>query len=569
MQFTKLATYLDELEQTSSRLAITEILARLFTETSADEIDQVVYLLLGRLAPSYEGIVFNIADKLMVAAVASAFDLESAEVMQSYKRTGDIGETAYELSTKKSASVSVSEVYTRLLAIAEDEGEGSVERKVSAMAGVMRGVDKLSAKFVARIPVGKLRLGFSDKTIIDALSWFLVGDKSQSKHIEQAYYVTPDVGRLAKAVKKGGLSGLSSATPVVGVPVLPMLAQRLKSPDEMVKKMGQVAVESKLDGLRIQIHFKSGGFKNGSKVRVYTRNLNNTSWMFPELREMGKFVRAKEIILDTEAVGLDEETKKMANFQTTMSRRRKHDIAQVSQKIGITFWVFDVISSDGKSYMNLPYTDRRELLGKLVIPGKLFQIVDSKLTTNPHEIAQSTKDHQAKGLEGIMVKKADSGYVPGRTGWRWVKMKEQEDSVAKLVDTLDCVVMGYTQGKGKRSGFGIGQFLAGIRDGERIKTITKVGTGLTDEQFKELKKRLVKLEVKTKPKEYDVHKDLTPDFWVTPDLVVELATDELTVSPKHTSGFAMRFPRLVRFRDEKTGEQAETLSEVKKLYKLQ
>jgi DNA ligase-1 len=186
-----------------------------------------------------------------------------------------------------------------------------------------------------------------------------------------------------------------------------------------------------------------------------------------------------------------------------------------------------------------------------------------------------TREHREKvahGLEGIIVKKVDSKYVPGRTGWRWVKMKEAEKAHGKLADTVDCVVMGYSSGKGKRAGFGVGQFLAGVIDesaGWRIKTITKVGTGLTDKQFKELKKRLSKIETNEKPKKYQVHNDLKPDFWVKPDLVVEIAADEITKSPKHTAGLALRFPRLVRFRNDKSVRGATTLKEIKSLLKLQ
>jgi len=140
-----------------------------------------------------------------------------------------------------------------------------------------------------------------------------------------------------------------------------------------------------------------------------------------------------------------------------------------------------------------------------------------------------------------VVKRANGGYVSGRTGWNWVKMKEVEGQSGRLADTVDCIVMGYSVGKGKRSSFGIGQFLVGVKDGDIFKTVTKVGTGLTDEQFRELNTRLKKLSTNEKPKEYEVPKDLTPDYWVVPSLVVELAADEITKSPKHTAGLALRF----------------------------
>jgi DNA ligase-1 len=212
--------------------------------------------------------------------------------------------------------------------------------------------------------------------------------------------------------------------------------------------------------------------------------------------------------------------------------------------------------------MNDGYLDRRKVLEDVVGNGKLFEIVDYIKTKDPEKITRLNKKYRSEGLEGIMVKKINGTYVPGRTGWRWVKMKEAESEHAKLADTVDAVVMGYTRGKGRRAEFGVGQFLVGIMDGEKIKTITKVGTGLTDKQFRELNKRLEKIRVSKKPKEYEVNKILEPDFWVRPSQIVEIAADELTKSPSHTSGYALRFPRLVKFRDDKGVDQATSLEEI-------
>jgi DNA ligase 1 len=570
MKFSELSKYLQKLEDTSSRISITEILAELFKESDQNEIDKIIYLLLGALAPKYENIVFNIAEKMMIQAIASAYDTKSEKVKELYKKSGDLGITSYkfakESKTNENLKLGVIEVFDELTKIATDEGEGSVERKIDRFAKLLVNLDPLSAKFVTRIPIGKLRLGFSDKTIIDALSWMETGNKSKSGIIEKAFFIRPDVGALAKLVKKSGADAIKNITPVLSVPMLPMLAQRLKSPTEMIKKMDEVAVEPKYDGLRIQIHFKRGD--NGF-VKVFTRNMNETSWMFPELAEIGKQLKADEIILDSEAMGVDENTLKLANFQQTMTRRRKHNITETLKNIGIKFYVFDVLFCNDRSCINDTYKDRREILKRIIGKGNILKLVDFKITKDPGVIEELMRKELASGLEGVIVKRADSKYVAGRTGWRWVKMKEEENSKAKLADTLDCVVMGYTRGKGKRSDFGIGQFLAGVKSGEKFVTITKVGTGLTDEQFRELKKRLSNLETKEKPKEYNVHKDLEPDFWVTPSLVVELAADEITKSPNHTAEYALRFPRLVRFRDDKDPDRVTTLSEVKKLFKLQ
>lgn len=568
MKFKRFAQYLHHLEETPSRLEITRILADLLQQADPEEIAKVVNLSLGQLAPSYDDLVFNIAERLMIEAIAKAFVKEKSEVRKLYKEKGDLGETVYSLSSKTASSLTVSQVYESLKAIAQDEGEGSVDRKIKNMAKLLADLDRLSAKYVARIPVGRLRLGFSDKTVLDALSWMKKGDKTAKADLEKAYYTTPDVATLAKIVKTKGLQKASQATPpTVGVPVLPMLAQRLKDPKDMIAKMGKVAVEPKLDGLRILLHIKKT--PDGLLVKAFTRNLNETSWMFPELKRVESQITADQVILDCEAVGVDEHTKKMANFQTTMTRRRKHDVAEKSKSISITFWVFDLLAKNGKNFMAKTYLERREALAKIVQSGKVLKLVDYTLTDNPATIGKLNKKYQDQGLEGIIIKKVDSKYIAGRTGWRWVKMKEPPDKYAKLADTIDCIVMGYTRGRGKRASFGIGQFLAGVKDGDKIKTITKVGTGLTDAQFKELKKRLTKLEVPQKPKEYEVHKNLEPDFWVKPALVVELAADEITKSPTHTAGMALRFPRLVRFRGDKSPSQATTISEIKSLFKLQ
>lgn len=576
MKFKDLAVFLDKLEKTSSRIEITKILSELFKKADRKEIDKVVYLSLGGLAPPYKEVVFNIAERMMLRVIVETYGLSSKKVKELYKKKGDLGNVVAvlavteRLKNRKTKKLTVADVHERLMQIAQDEGEGSQERKVKKTASLLKELDELSVKFVARIPVGNLRLGFSDKTILDALSWMAVGDKSAKSKLERAYFVLPDVGLLAKEVKQMGVEKATESTkPRLGVPVMPMLAQRLKSPAEMIEKMEEVAVEPKFDGLRIQLHFKAG--PNGF-VKAFTRNMNENSWMFPELKELGKSVKASQAILDSEAVGVDEKRKVLANFQTTMTRRRKHEIEATASKIPIKFYVFDILYKDTRSLIDLPYLKRREFLAKTVRGGKILQVVDFIVTKNPRDIEKEMSRELSEGMEGIIVKRADSKYVPGRTGWRWVKMKEAESAVAKLADTVDCVVMGYSAGRGKRVEFGVGQFLVGVLGppaGGKIQTITKVGTGLTDDQFRELKKRLSKLEVKNKAKEYEVPKDLEPDYWVKPDLVVEIAADEITKSPKHTSGFALRFPRLVRFRDDKSASQATAISEVKKLFKLQ
>ena len=563
MKFKEFAIYLERLEATSSRLEITRILSELFKKADAGEIDKVVYLSLGILAPNYEGVILNLAEKMMVRTLAKAYQKETGDVLNLFKKIGDIGSVAQELSTKYKATgiiLSVADVYERLLKIAKDSGEGSQDSKIVKMADLLKNLDPLSARFTARIPVGRLRLGFSEKTVIDALAEH---DTKLQKEIEEAFNIRPDIGYIAKLVKDGNPK---SAKPQVGVPVVPMLAQRLNSTTEMIKKMGEVAVEPKFDGLRIFIHYR----KKDDFLRIFTRNMNAIPLeTFPELTEIGKFINAGEVILDTEAIGVDPKREMFLDFQKTIQRRRKHNVEKTAGEIPLQFQVFDVILFDGKSLINTPYVQRRKLLEKVVINGTLLRIDESTVTSDPKVIRKFHEKYLKIGLEGVVVKRANGFYVSGRTGWNWVKMKEEEGRQGRLADTVDCVVMGYTAGKGKRVGFGMGQFLAGVADGDVFKTVTKVGTGLTDEQFRQLKLRLTKIEVKEKPKEYEVDKDLYPDFWVAPNVLVELAADEITVSPKHTAGLALRFPRLIQFRDDKSPKDATTVSELHDLFEFQ
>lgn len=559
MLFKDLAICLDRLEKTSSRLEITAILSELFKKTTADEIQTTVYICLGILAPSYEGVILNLAEKMMIRAIALANDLENEDVLKQYKEVGDLGIVAQKLNRNEKGNLSVLDVFNRLLEIANDTGEGSQDRKLSKMSLLLKGLDSLSSRFVARIPVGRLRLGFSEKTIIDALANH---DKVIKDQIESAYNIRPDIGYIAKLVKEGSLK---EAKPKLGVPVVPMLAQRLNSTTDMIKKMGTVSVEPKFDGLRIFIHFR----KKDKFLKIFTRNMNYLDEnIFPELKELHKFIKADEAILDTEAVGIDHKREIFLDFQKTMQRRRKHEVESASVDIPLQFQVFDVLYLDGNSLIHKPYLERRSILEKNIISGSLLRVDENTVTDDPQVIKELHERYLKVGLEGVVVKRADSHYVSGRTGWNWVKMKEVEGTRGKLSDTVDCVIMGYSAGRGKRAGFGVGQFLAGIKKDDTFVTTTKVGTGLSDEQFKTLFKILDGLKTKEKPKEYEVNKDLTPDFWVTPSVVVELAADEITKSPKHTAGLALRFPRLIGFRPDKKPQDATTMVELQEMFEI-
>jgi DNA ligase-1 len=601
MLFNKLAEYFGKIERTSLRNEKTVILAEILKEAKSEEVDKLVYLALGDLRPAFDRLEFNLAEKMIVRALGVPWD--------EYQKVGDLGELAMSSRAKSRdpstavgmTSRSIVEVYSDLEKIAREAGSGSQERKVAGLSKLIKEMDALSAKYIVRMVAGKLRLGFSDKTVIDALSYLENGTKEYSDELDRAYQKRPDVGVLAQVVKEKGVKlAIESIDVAIGTPIVPALAQRLKTPVEMIEKMGRVYVEPKYDGTRVQIHYSrksiddrrqtldSSGIQTGmfeeekSKfwVRTFTRNLDESSAMFPELQQIASQIKVDEVILDSEAVGYDPKTGKLVPFQLTITRKRKHGVAESASSVPLRFFVFDIMYLNGKSLIHLPLHERRKILAKTIM-GEEVLVVDKFIETDdPDVLREYHKKQLAEGLEGALVKQVDGEYMPGRTGFNWVKFKEAEDSRAKLADTIDVVIMGYYLGKGKRQKFGVGAFLVGVRgehsalhsgsvgDEDKILTLAKVGTGITDEMFKELYPRMQKCTSAQMPGEYSVPKILMPDVWVAPKIVVEVAADEITVSPTHSAGYALRFPRLVKFRDDKSVEQITTLLEVEEMFRL-
>ena len=912
MTFSLLAQYFKKLESTPSRNAMTEILAQLFKNATKDEIGKICYLLQGRVAPLYEPIEFGVADKFVIRAIAQAYGVDGNNVTKIFKKLGDLGLAAEAISQQSLAidqkkNMSVADVYRLLYTITQKSGEGSQEKKITILAELLKDADALSARYIARIPLDKLRLGFSDMTMLDSLSFLLAGDKSLRSKLEDAYNVRPDIGWLAQQIKNSNVNIQNfQASPKLGTPILPALCQRLPNADEMIKKMGRVAVEPKYDGVRCvggytglfikergyisardvhegdfvlthkgrfkkiiavskrhkrkgealyrlqtmlgdactisgdhpvlldkkgiptwtpvnqlsstdwlifpKVQRKTGsigrqliledgagytksipwsndffrflgfwvgdGFSNNShqservgltfnaktektlatayeriirqtlkiriisrnerngglniywrdpvfrvwlckefryddggdhgkclpdwmyrisrqqflafmkgweeadgasqhgggnrittkehrlaqkavllgslfrfpigvrkarialqskiiktyyelilpgtdryihelthsyavkirsierayihpkshlydfeiegdqsfctslaalhncqihvsnkEIKTFSRNLENTTLMFPELSGIGKQINAYEVILDGEAIGVDPATGKLIPFQETMSRKRKHDIEATRHKIPLKFFIFDILYRDGKELLDMALSDRRKLLEQIVKNGAILTISPQIVTDSAQVIRRYHDEQLARGLEGAVVKTWDSPYEPGRTGYSWVKFKEEEGKTGKLTDTIDAVVMGYYKGQGKRTGFGIGMFLVGVRSGDGFVTVTKIGTGVSDRLWKEFRVKLEKIKTKEQPKEYvGVHKLFTPDIWVLPKIVVEIAGDDLTKSPSHGAGVAVRFPRLVRIRSDKSSGQATTVDEVTKMY---
>ncbi|NCN87359.1 MAG: ATP-dependent DNA ligase [Candidatus Pacebacteria bacterium] len=588
MTFFEFSQSLQKLEETAARLEMTYQLADLFKNFSHDEIIPSFYLMQGKLVPPYESKEFNLSVKMALRALAKFNKAENKEqaidlfgevsehnsnlekVTKIYKEVGDLGLVAQkvilELDNNISSKLTINQVFNNLVKIAEDGGEGSQDRKVDSLVSLLEKLEPISAKYVIRVVIGKLRLGFSTMTMIDALSWAKTKSKDESKKIELAYQKKADLGQIAQVYlaqndTQKRLKELENISVEAGIPVVPALCSRLNSSEEIIEKMGEVYAEPKFDGLRVQIHFNRT--KDGVKIRAFTRNLEDVSDMFPELDQAEHIFKCDSCVLDSEAIGFNPETGELVEFQKTMTRKRKHNVEQTALSVPIRFYVFDVLELDSQSFLDKTLRERKGQLGNIFEKNEVFLQTDYIITNDPIKLRSFHEEQLTAGLEGAVMKKVDSIYVSGRKGWSWVKIKEEEGSQGKLSDTLDLVVMGYYAGRGKRSQFGIGAVLVGVIDKEeQVKTIAKIGTGLTEEQLKKMKKLCDENQTSIKPENYSIHKNLLPDVFCKPVVVIEVAADEITKSPTHSAQVALRFPRMLNFRTDKSLEQVTTQAEL-------
>ena len=455
--------------------------------------------------------------------------------------------------------------------IAGTSGEGTVGKRQTLLSDLLQEMDSLSSKFLVRIPLGNLRLGIGDPTILDGLALAKLGDKSKRKLLEGAYNRTSDLGLIAKTLFGSGLSAVEKLKVMVGKPIRSERCERLPNVTKVFEKMGsEVHSTPKYDGFRVQIH------KDGDKVSMFSRNLENMTHMFPELiTGTLKQVKAKTAILDTEALAYNPESEEFLPFQETTKRRRKHGIEEMAESLPLKAFVFDMLYKNGESLIDKPLKERSEILKSTISADDILIPAPGVILDNPKDLQNLLDDSISKGLEGVVVKRLDSKYEAGARNFNWVKLKRHSDG--ELQDTIDCVVLGYITGKGKRTAFGAGALLVGVYDEEKDEfvTVSRIGTGLTDEEWQEIHKRADKIKLNHKPGR--VNSAIEPSVWIKPEIVIEVLADEITRSPMHTAGkkgdeagYALRFPRLVSFRtSDKKPEDATSVKELVEMYKQQ
>jgi DNA ligase 1 len=580
MKFNHVAEVFDQIEQESSRTIITHHLAKLFGQATAHEAAIIAYMSLGSLNPPYIATQFQFAEKSLIKVLASLLDVTEQTVKAQAKVLGDVGLVAAQSSWSGGSDVlSLTDVQKMLLHFLTISGTGSQEIKEEKILKLLRALDPSCAKYIIRLLEGNLRLGFSDMTLLDAFSWMEAGDKSLKEVLENAYNMSADIGLIIKTLKEDGLAGIAKISITPGVPIRPSAAERMSDAASIVKKLGDCVAQLKLDGFRLQVHLDKT--KPTPMIRFFSRNLVDMSSMFPDLVRALEHVDVQQLVVEGEAICVDQQTGSFLPFQETVKRKRKNDVDKFAQDFPLKLYLFDVLYLNGESMLDVDHAHRRRLMLQLCDHPEIKKEgviipIEEKAIHSGQQLSEYFQQSISMGLEGLVVKRTDARYQPGKRNFNWIKLKREESG--SLDDTLDCVILGYYTGQGKRANFGIGALLVGIYNIERdcYQTIAKIGTGLTDDEWRAQKKACDALERKTMPHEVECAKELYPDVWVAPQLVCMIRADEITRSPMHKAGatetelgYALRFPRLMGYRPDKSATAATGVDEVKRLYQLQ
>ena len=580
MNYAIIADAYEKIEATTKRLEMTSLLVELLKATPKSEIAKVVYLTQGKIYPDFVDIQIGVAEKLAVRALSRASGRKETEIEADLRKSGDIGETAQIFLTSRKQvtfgrkTLTVEKVYETLDKMAKTTGSGAIDTKMALLCGLLTDASPKEAKYILRTVTGNLRLGIADMTVLDALAIAYGGGKEAREQLERAYNTSSDLGRVASVVAEKGLAGIKKFEVVVFEPIRPMLAERLSSPEDILEKLGgKCMAEYKYDGERIQAH------KKDKKVSLYSRRLEDISDQYPDAAELIKDnVKAKEAILEGECVAIDVETGEMRPFQELMHRRRKYGIEEAMKEYPVSLFLFDALFVEGKDFTLSPYLERRKVLEKTLKENIRLCAAKNKMTSSVKELEAFFEEAIADGCEGIVCKAVgkDAVYQAGARGWLWIKYKR--DYKSEMKDTVDLVVVGAFHGRGKRAGtYGALLLATYNKKGDVFETVTKLGTGFTDKDLKEIPELLRKHEI---PKKHSrVQSFLKADVWFEPAVVLEVLGAEITLSPIHMcamdsirkgSALAIRFPRFTgKYRTDKAPEDATTSNEVVEMYRSQ
>lgn len=578
MEFSLISDTFEKMEATTKRLELTQYLVDLFKQTPKESVSKIVYLIQGKLRPDYEGVELGVAEKLAIRAISKSSGTSVRKINEVFFEDGDIGHAASKILEQKTQTtfmmqdITVERVYDTLMKIANLEGARSQDMKMKYISSLLNDATPQEAKFLLKIIMGTLRLGIADNTVMDALAIAYTGSKDNREKLEAAYNVSSDLGRVAEEVAEHGLRGLEDFHVTLFSPIRPMLAERVKSGAEAMEKLGrEFAAEYKLDGERVQIHLQ------GERMTLFSRRLENITNYYPDVVEkFAKALKTTEVILEAEAVAINEDTGEFLPFQELMHRRRKYDVAKIVEQYPITVNLFDIMYLNGRELLNSSYEQRRKSLEEITMANEFVKLIPKTTVRAESEIEDFLENAINSGCEGLMLKVLDAPYRAGARGSNWLKLKREYRN--ELGDSLDLVVIGAFFGKGRRTGrYGVLLLATYNQENDTFESICKVGTGFTDESLDQLYQILQdKITLKKNPR---IESGMEPDVWFEPEMVIEVVASEITLSPIHTtardairkgSGLALRFPKFTgKIRVEKSPEDASTDQEIISLYRNQ
>jgi len=549
MKYSQLVEIYKKLEATTKKLEKRDILADLYKRCPKKDLRKIVLLSMGRVFPT-GGKELGLAREMVKRIIMKTYGVSENELNQKFKETGDLGSTAeYFAEHKKQMSLGkrkldINIVFENLRKLPDITGPGSQDRKISLVAELLASASGEEARYIVRTVLGDMRIGVAAGIVRDAIAKAFNQDP---KDVEHLYDVLTDYGEVALLAKEGKLK----AEIAIGKPIRVMLAERAPDLKTAMEKFENIAIEMKLDGFRAQIH------KKGDEITIFSRRLEDVTNQFPEIVERSKkHIKAKECIIEGEILAVDPKTGKPLPFQQ-LSRRiqRKYDIDKMVREIPVSINLFDIIYLNGKNLMKRPLNERWKKLKAVVRPLKgKFELVEHIETKDFKKANEFYHYCLSMGEEGVIVKNLDAHYQPGKRVGYWLKVKP-------IMEPLDLVIVGAKWGEGKRAKW-LGSLILAARDTKTGKFLPTgmMGSGLTEEQLEEVTQKLKKLIIEEKGR----------NVVVKPKIVVEVAYEEIQKSPKYPTGYALRFPRLLRFReDEKKPEQADTVATIEKLYKQQ
>ncbi len=561
MRYSILADVYEHLEKTSKKLEKTRIIAELLKKTPDEELEKVVLLLRGSVFPSWSDEDLGMADKLVIKSLSKAYGIEEKDVVKTFKEKGDLGLSAEELSKKKKQislakkDLDVKTVFENLKKIAEQGGSGSQDRKINLVGELVSQASPKEARYIVRTVLYQLRVGVAEGIVRDSIAKaFDVSPKA----VEKAWFLNQDFGYLAKVAKENGEDGLKKVKITLGSPSSVQLAEKSPSLQDALDAFDRLAIEFKYDGMRAQIH------KDDEKIWIYTRRLEDVTKAFPDIVEVcRKHIKCDKCILEGEALAINPKTGKPLPFQSLSQRiKRKYDIKRTIEEIPVKLDLFDVVYLDGKSLFDETFEERRKILEKLikVVPGKI-ELAEQLVTKDFNKADKFYKRALKEGQEGVMVKNLEAAYQPGRrVAGGWLKVKP-------ILETLDLVIIGATWGTGKRTGW-LGSYILGCKDAKTGEFLEcgMMGTGVKE---KKTETSDVTFDSLTKMLRPHIISEKGNTVKIKSQVVVEIAYEEIQKSPTYSSGYALRFPRLIRIRFDKGPEQADDTRRIETIYKAQ